>query len=110
MMKFLGLGKEGRTMSPTITSSEAEPVSTGIPDYRIADLKSLEEATKGPRQIAGSCFFQRVDLFANRRLQIKGLETGYLAVLLCTALYLQLDPGIWDGFCQLLARLMIGTN
>jgi hypothetical protein len=102
------MGKEGKTMSQTITSSEAEPVATGIPDYRIADLKSLEEATKGPREVAGSCFFQMVDLFTNRRLQ--GVETGYLVVLVCTALYLQIDPRIWDGICQLLARLMIGTN
>jgi hypothetical protein len=99
-------GKEGKTMSQARTSCEAEPASTGIPDYRITDSKSLEEVTKGPRQIAGSCFFRIVDLLVNRR----PLETGFLTLLTCTALYFQIDAGIWNGICQLLARLMIGTN
>jgi hypothetical protein len=109
-MQFSRLGKEGKTMSQIITSSEAEPVSTGLPDYRIADLKSLEEVTKAPRQIAGTCFLKMVDLLTNRRPQMKGFETGFLTLLVGTALYLQIDPGIWNGICQLLARLMIGTN
>jgi hypothetical protein len=41
---------------------------------------------------------------------MKELETGFLMLLVCTALYIQIDPGIWNGICQLLARLMIGAN
>ena len=80
MMKFLGLGKEGRTMSPIITSSEAEPVSTGIPDYRIADLKSLEEATKGPIYR----FFQLFGI---------GWRQGFLEVRLAHPLFHHPDRG-----------------
>jgi len=41
---------------------------------------------------------------------MKGLETGFLMLVVCTALYIQIDPRISNGICQLLARLMIGTN
>jgi len=46
----------------------------------------------------------------NRRTQIKGFDTAFLMLLVFTALYIQIDPRIWTGICQLLARLMIGTN
>jgi hypothetical protein len=46
----------------------------------------------------------------NRRPQIKGFDTAFLMLLVFTALYIQIDPRIWTGICQLLARLMIGTN
>jgi len=46
----------------------------------------------------------------NRRPQMNELETGFLMLLVCAALYIQIDPIIWNGICQLLARLMIGTN
>ena len=49
-------------------------------------------------------------LLTNRRPQMKELETGFLMVLVCMALYIQIDPKIWNGICQLFARLMIGTN
>jgi hypothetical protein len=97
-------------MSQIITSSEVEPVSTGLPDYRVTDFKSLEEVTKGLRQIARTRFLKMVEFLRNRRPQMKGFETGFLTLLVCTALYLQIDPGIWNGICQLLARLMIGTT
>jgi len=41
---------------------------------------------------------------------MKELETGFLMLLVSTALCIQIDPRIWNGICQLLARLMIGTN
>jgi hypothetical protein len=50
------------------------------------------------------------DLPTNSRPQMKGFETGSLMLLVCTALYIQIDPRIWNNICQLLARLMIGTN
>jgi hypothetical protein len=40
----------------------------------------------------------------------KGFDTAFLMLLVFTALYVQIDPRIWTGICQLLARLMIGTN
>jgi hypothetical protein len=49
-------------------------------------------------------------LLPNRRPQMKELETGFLMLLVCMALYIQIDPKIWNGICQLFARLMIGTN
>jgi hypothetical protein len=45
-------------MSQMISSPEAEPVSPGIPDYRITDLKFFEEATNGPGPLPGTSFFQ----------------------------------------------------
>jgi hypothetical protein len=39
---------------------------------------------------------------------MKELKTGFLMVLVCTALYVQVDSRIWSGICQLLARLMVG--
>jgi len=41
---------------------------------------------------------------------MKELEIGFLMLLVCMALYIQIDPGIWNGICRLFARLMIGTN
>lgn len=49
-------------------------------------------------------------LLTNRRPLMKELETGFLMLLVCMALYIQIDPKIWNGICQLFARLMIGTN
>jgi hypothetical protein len=46
----------------------------------------------------------------NRRPQMKELKTGFLLLLVCTTLYIQIDPRIWNNISQLLARLMIGTN
>ena len=48
--------------------------------------------------------------FTNRRSQMKGSETVFLMLLICTALYIQVDVRICNGICQLLARFMIGTN
>jgi hypothetical protein len=41
---------------------------------------------------------------------MKELEAGFLMLLVYMALYIQIDPKIWNGICQLFARLMIGTN
>ena len=41
---------------------------------------------------------------------MKELKTGFLILLICSALYVQVDPGIWSGICRLLARLMVGWN
>ena len=41
---------------------------------------------------------------------MKELKTGFLMLLVCAALYLQIDPRIWGSVCQLLARFMIGWN
>jgi hypothetical protein len=42
--------------------------------------------------------------------QMKELKTGFLMLLVCTAVYVQVDPRIWGGVCQLLARLMVGSH
>jgi hypothetical protein len=41
---------------------------------------------------------------------MKELKTGFLMVLVCAVLYAQIDPRIWGGVCQLLARCMVGWN
>ena len=41
---------------------------------------------------------------------MKELKTGFLMLLVCSALYVQVDPRIWSGVCRLLARLMVGWN
>ena len=49
--------------------------------------------------------------YAFRRVfPMKELKTGFLMLFVCTALYIQVDPRIWSGVCQLLARLMVGGN
>jgi hypothetical protein len=46
----------------------------------------------------------------NHLFPMKELKTGFLMLFVCTALYIQVDPRIWTGVCQLLARLMVGGN
>jgi hypothetical protein len=43
-------------------------------------------------------------------IQMREVKTGFLMLLVCTALYVQIDPRIWSGLCQLLARMLIGPN
>jgi hypothetical protein len=43
-------------------------------------------------------------------LPMKEVKTGFLMLLVCVALYIQVDPRIWTGICQLLARCMVGWN
>jgi hypothetical protein len=38
---------------------------------------------------------------------MKEFKTGSLTLLVCVALYIQVDPRIWNDVCQLLARFMI---
>jgi hypothetical protein len=38
---------------------------------------------------------------------MKEFKTGFLTLLVCVALYIQVDPRIWNDICQLLARFMI---
>ena len=99
-------------MSQMISSPEAEPVSPGIPDYRITDLKSFEEATKGPEPLLGTSIFQIMDCLVDLACKVLAdfRKRPQLVLLLFTALYIQIDARIWNGICQLLARLMIGTN
>jgi hypothetical protein len=48
------------------------------------------------------------DMLSNHVFPMKALKTGFLMVLVCTALYVQIDPRIWSGICQLLARFLVG--
>jgi hypothetical protein len=48
------------------------------------------------------------DMLSNHVFPMKELKTGFLMVLVCTALYVQIDPRIWSGICQLLARFLVG--
>jgi hypothetical protein len=41
---------------------------------------------------------------------MKEFKTAFLTLLVCVELYIQVDPGVWSGVCQLLARFMIGWN
>jgi hypothetical protein len=50
------------------------------------------------------------DMLPHQAFPMKELKTGFLMVLVCTALYVQIDPRIWSGICQLLARLLVGSN
>ena len=43
---------------------------TAIPNHRIKDLKSFEEATKQPRQIAGLYFYQLLDCLVELAYQV----------------------------------------
>ena len=47
---------------------------------------------------------------ASNLFPMKELKAGFLMLFVCTALYIQIDPRIWSGVCQLLARLMLGGN
>ena len=41
-------------------------------------------------------------------LCVKEIKTGVLMLLVCAAIYVQIDPQIWSGLCQLIGRLMTG--
>jgi hypothetical protein len=41
---------------------------------------------------------------------MKEVKTGGLMLLVCVALYVQVDPRIWNGLCHVLARCMVGWN
>jgi hypothetical protein len=41
---------------------------------------------------------------------MREVKTGCLMLLVCTALYIQFDPRIWSGLCQLLAKLLVGPS
>jgi hypothetical protein len=43
-------------------------------------------------------------------IPMKEVKTGCLMLLVCTALYIQIDPRIWNGLCQLLARMLVGPG
>jgi hypothetical protein len=43
-------------------------------------------------------------------LAMKEVKTGGLMLLVCAALYVQIDPRIWDGLCQLLSQCMVGWS
>lgn len=50
------------------------------------------------------------DLLLTLANPMKEVKTGCLMILLCTALFIQFDPRIWNGLCQLLAKLLVGPN
>ncbi|HWY91981.1 MAG TPA: hypothetical protein VNY04_03700 [Chthoniobacterales bacterium] len=50
------------------------------------------------------------DLLLNLAIPMREVKTGCLMLLVCTALYIQFDPRIWNGLCQLLAKLLVGPN
>ncbi len=37
---------------------------------------------------------------------MKEVKSGLLMLLVCVAIYVQIEPQIWNGLCQLLAKLM----
>ena len=41
-------------------------------------------------------------------LCVKEIKTGVLMLLVCLAIYLQIDPRIWSDLCELIGRLMSG--
>jgi hypothetical protein len=41
---------------------------------------------------------------------MKELKTGFLTLLVCVAFYIQVNPRILNGVCQVLARFMIDWN
>ena len=43
-------------------------------------------------------------------IPMREVKTGFLMILVCTALYVQCDPRIWSGLCQLLARMLVGPS
>ncbi|HEV3208984.1 MAG TPA: hypothetical protein VGY91_01865 [Chthoniobacterales bacterium] len=50
------------------------------------------------------------DLLIILAIPMREVKTGCLMLLVCTALYIQFDPRIWNGLCQLLAKLLVGPN
>ncbi len=50
------------------------------------------------------------DLLLNLAIPMREVKTGCLMLLVFTALYIQFDPRIWNGLCQLLAKLLVGPN
>jgi hypothetical protein len=73
----------------------------------VCDPNLNDENGTNPRD---SALIRRLANLTNRRSQMKGSERVFLMLLICTALYIQIDVRIWNGICQLLARFMIGTN
>jgi len=49
-------------------------------------------------------------LIGIRVIPMREVKTGCLMLLVCTALYIQFDPRIWNGLCQLLARMLVGPG
>jgi hypothetical protein len=43
-------------------------------------------------------------------LPMKEVKSGFLMLLVCVAFYIQLDPRIWSGLFQLLARCTVGWH
>jgi hypothetical protein len=41
---------------------------------------------------------------------MKEVKSGCLMLLVCAALYIQVDPRIVNSLCQFLARFMVGWN
>jgi len=50
------------------------------------------------------------DLLLTLANPMREVKTGCLMLLVCTALYIQFDPRIWSGLCQLLAKLLVSPN
>jgi hypothetical protein len=41
---------------------------------------------------------------------MKELKAGFLMLLVCVAIYVQIDSRIWSGLWQLVSRLVAGGN
>jgi hypothetical protein len=41
---------------------------------------------------------------------MREVKTGFLMLLVCAALYIEIDPGIWNDVCHLLAEFIVGPN
>jgi hypothetical protein len=56
----------------------------------------------GKEQWHVSCFIELTPM--------KEIKSGCLMLLVCAALYIQVDPRFLNGVCQLIARLMVGWH
>ena len=80
-----------------------------VPDEIRGHLNPADDVINAPKEVIDK-ISDKVSALTNRRPQVKGRETGFLMLLAFAALYIQIDPRILNGVCQLLARLLIGTN
>ena len=49
------------------------------------------------------------DLLAHNR-SMREVKTGSLTLLVCAALYIEIDPRVWNDVCQLLVGFVVGPN
>ncbi len=49
-------------------------------------------------------------MYLEKLAPMKEVKTGFLMLLVCVAIYVQVDPRMLNGLCQLFARCMVGWN